>query len=75
MRAFRGVGVAACVAMSLLLLLTSGATAAQPKCLVVGAGGSYPTLQQAVDAASAGDTLKVSGTCYGDTTIGKNPFW
>jgi hypothetical protein len=73
-RALRGVGVwvGACVAMGLLLPMASGATASQPRCLVVGAGGSYGNLQAAVNAASAGDTLKVRGTCYGDTTIGKN---
>jgi hypothetical protein len=47
------------------------AQASQPKCLVVGAGGSYSTLQEAIDAASAGDTLKVKGTCYGDASITK----
>jgi predicted outer membrane repeat protein len=48
------------------------AQASQPKCLVVGAGGSFGTLQEAVDAASAGDTLKVKGTCYGDVSISKD---
>ena len=75
MRAFKalwGVAVAACLAMSLLLLTAGGAAATQPKCLVVGDGGSHGTLQAAVDAASPGDTLRVKGTCYGDTTISKN---
>ena len=75
MRAFkarRHVAVVACMAMSLLLLTASGAMAAQSKCLIVGAGGSYGTLQAAVNAATAGDKLKVKGTCYGDTTISKN---
>jgi hypothetical protein len=73
-KALRGVGACAgvFVAMGLVLLMASGATAASPKCLVVGAGGSYGTLQAAVNAASAGDTLKVKGTCYGDTTISKS---
>jgi hypothetical protein len=66
-----GVRVAACVASGLLLLMASGASAAQRKCLVVGAGGSYGTLQAAVDAAAAGGTLRVKGMCYGDTTISK----
>ena len=55
MRAFkapRGVGVwvAACVAMGLLLLMASGASAAERKCLVVnvGTGQSYGTLQEGV---------------------------
>lgn len=49
-------------------------TAGRPTCLVTnpGGGGGYRTLQAAVDAASAGDTLKVKGTCVGTTTIGKN---
>jgi hypothetical protein len=47
--------------------------AGRPTCLVVNtAGGGYRTLQAAVDAASAGDTLKVKGTCVGTTTISKN---
>jgi predicted outer membrane repeat protein len=48
--------------------------AAQPKCLVVNArsGQSYGTLQESVAAASAEDTLKVKGTCYGTTRISKN---
>ena len=50
------------------------AGATQPKCLVVNArsGQSYGTLQEAVAAASAEDTLKVKGTCYGTTRIAKN---
>jgi predicted outer membrane repeat protein len=75
-KAPRGVGVCvgAFVAMSVLLLMASGASAAPPKCLVVnvGANQSYSALQAAVNAAITGDTLKVKGTCYGDTTIGKN---
>src|SRR5262249_15573087 len=72
---------------SVLVALTLGASAVlgaspsvplagatQPKCLVVNArsGQSYGTLQEAVAAASAEDTLKVKGTCYGTTTITKN---
>jgi predicted outer membrane repeat protein len=50
------------------------AAAKQPKCLVVNArsGQGYGTLQEAVAAATAGDTLQVKGTCYGTTTIAKN---
>jgi hypothetical protein len=77
MRAFTAgrvrVWVWACAAISVSLLMASVAAASKPpKCLVVGAGGSHRTLQAAVDAASPGDKLKVKGTCYGDTTIGKN---
>jgi predicted outer membrane repeat protein len=50
------------------------AAAKQPKCLVenVRSSQSYGTLQEAVAAAAAEDTLKVKGTCYGTTTIAKN---
>jgi putative cofactor-binding repeat protein len=49
-------------------------TAGRPTCLVTNPSGrgGYRTLQAAVDAASAGDTLKVKGTCVGTTTISKN---
>ncbi len=35
-------------------------------------GGSYTSLQAANDAATAGDTLTISGTCPGGATITKN---
>ena len=47
----------------------------QPKCLIVnlgGGGGTWDTLQAAQDAAAAGDTLKVKGTCHGPTTLSKD---
>lgn len=53
----------------------SSASATQPKCLIVNLGGidgSWSTLQAAQDAASAGDTLKVKGTCHGLTTLSKD---
>jgi putative cofactor-binding repeat protein len=54
--------------------LAAALAAGRPPCLVTnsGGGGGYRTLQAAVDAASAGDTLKVKGTCVGTTTISKN---
>jgi sorbitol-specific phosphotransferase system component IIA len=72
-KALRGVGVAASIGVAVLLATASGALAA-PKCGVVNVGTnqSYSTLQAAVDGATSGDTLKVKGTCYGDTTVG-NP--
>jgi predicted outer membrane repeat protein len=76
MRAFkvpRGLLVSACVAMSLSLLMASGASAAERKCVVVNGATdqSYGKLQEAVDAVPEGGeaTLSVSGTCYGDTSI------
>jgi hypothetical protein len=35
-------------------------------------GQSYTNLQDAVNAATAGDTLDITGTCKGTTTIGEN---
>jgi hypothetical protein len=54
--------------------LATSLAAGRPTCLVVNTagGGGYRTLQAAVDAASAGDKLKVKGTCVGTTTISKN---
>ena len=70
----RGVFAAACLAVGLLGMMAAGATATRSTCVVVNvrANQRYSTLQAAVDAAMAGDTLKVGGICYGDTTISKN---
>jgi hypothetical protein len=53
---------------------SSISSAATPACVVkdVGTKQSYGTLQEAVNAATEGDTLKVKGTCDGDTTITKS---
>ena len=50
------------------------ASAANATCLVVDTSNnqSYATLQAAVNAAAAGGTLSVTGTCTGTTEIGKN---
>jgi nitrous oxidase accessory protein NosD len=57
-------------------LLTAGAVGAirDKDCLVVNAGQHtrYETLQSAVDAANAGDLLRVDGVCVGSTTIVKS---
>lgn len=52
----------------------AGAPAAAPSCLVSNdrTGTGFRSLQPAVDAAAAGDTLVVKGTCDGSTTIGKS---
>ena len=71
------------VRRSLLLVLALAAVAsivivpaagASKSCSVTstGSGQSYGTLEEAVSAATAGDTLQVKGTCYGTTTIAKN---
>jgi hypothetical protein len=67
-----GLASAALAVVCLTLLAASGAEAARARCQVVGGGGTYGTLQEAVDSASAGDTLDVSGICNGDTTIDKD---
>jgi predicted outer membrane repeat protein len=66
---------AAGIAVLGLAVLALPSAAKQPKCLIVNVSqdvGSYASLQAAQDAASAGDTLKVKGTCYGSTTISKD---
>jgi hypothetical protein len=57
-----------------LATVASVSVASRAKCVVVNArtGQHFPTLQPAVDATTPGDTLRVKGTCYGDTTVGKS---
>jgi hypothetical protein len=57
-----------------LALAAPNAAAAAPACLVTNGhtGKTYGSLQEAVDAAKARATLRVSGTCYGDTEIDKS---
>jgi hypothetical protein len=52
----------------------ASSASASPRCRVTDArtGQSYTALQEAFNAASTGDTLKVHGTCEGDTTISKS---
>lgn len=53
---------------------TSPASAATPACVITDGSSAkaFGTLQEAVDAATAGDKLKVKGTCYGDATVSKD---
>src|SRR5262245_43163375 len=62
------------VPVILALAWASVASADKPGCLVVdtNADQSYASLQAAVNAASAGDTLFVKGTCVGTSTIDRN---
>jgi hypothetical protein len=62
----------ATVALGTALLVPS-ASAVETQCGVrnVRSGQSLGTLNQAVEAATAGDTLYVKGTCEGDTTLTK----
>lgn len=73
----RSLVIAVCV--SAVLLVPLNASAAKPeKCLVVNttSGGAFDDLQAAVDAAAAGDALKLKGTCTntarGGIRIGRN---
>ena len=70
------------VALALLGAVCSVSLAAappNPQCVVTNlraihhhAHPSYATLKEAVEVATARDTLQVQGTCYGDTTITKD---
>jgi hypothetical protein len=53
-------------------VLSTPLASATATCDVRLGSAHYATLQAAVSAASPGDKLKVRGTCYGDTTVGKN---
>ncbi len=57
-----------------LAVWASPASSARPDCLVVdtNADQSYTALQDAVSAATAGDTLFVKGSCTGTTTIDRS---
>jgi hypothetical protein len=75
----RSLALAAALALAASLLAVTGAQASSStkpisrpsKCLVVNAaqGTRYGSLQAAVDEASAGATLRVTGTCFGNTII------
>ncbi len=57
----------------MLVIFTPAAVSAAPSCAVSNARThkDYSSLQTAVDAAKAGDTLEVKGTCVGNTSVGK----
>lgn len=67
---------AAVLALGLLVGVTivQSAASARPPCLVSNERTNRvsPSLQQAVDAAAAGDTLLVKGTCFGSSIIEKD---
>ena len=68
----RGFALGTALALVGSLLFVTGTAAKAASCVVVNDAApavSYATLQSAVDAASAGDTLRVKGTCVGNTTI------
>jgi len=61
------------LAAGMLVLLAPAAVGAAPSCAVSNARThkGYSSLQTAVDAVKAGDTLEVKGTCVGNTSVGK----
>jgi len=72
-KALRGMVLAAFLAVGLVAMTASAAMAAGCAVENTTSHAKYAgTLQEAVEAAGAGNTLKVSGTCEGETTIGKS---
>ena len=65
-------------ALTLLALVVlpfgAGAAGSPPSCAISNARNhkDYSSLQNAVDAAKAGDTLEVKGNCVGNTSVAKN---
>jgi predicted outer membrane repeat protein len=71
----RHVGFGAAIALAASFLMSAGADARPPsQCEVtnIGLHARYVALQAAVDAAGVGDTLRVKGTCAGNTAINKD---
>jgi hypothetical protein len=70
-RAVAWLAVALGLAASSIVLVAPAAVAGQPSCAVSNTRThkGYSSLQQAVGAAKAGDTLEVKGTCVGSTTV------
>ena len=62
------------LAAGMLVVLAPTAVGAQPSCAVSNTRNhkGYSSLQDAVTAAKAGDTLEVKGTCVGNTTVDRN---
>lgn len=63
-----------CLVIVFAVLLPVAAQAAPPQCQVTNTTTEveFDNLQLAVDAATAGDTLKVKGNCVGSTIIAKD---
>src|SRR3954469_1129162 len=55
-----------------LVAAAPAASAAGASCLVTETNTRYTSLQAAVNAAAAGDTVFVKGTCTGTTSIDKD---
>jgi hypothetical protein len=72
----RALSIVAALALAagILAILVPTAVGGPPSCAVSNARNhkGYNSLQAAVDAAKAGDTLEVKGTCVGNTSVEKN---
>src|SRR5215218_7981493 len=66
--------VALALAAGTLIILAPAAVSAPPSCAVSNTRThkDFNSLQSAVDAAKAGDTLEVKGTCVGNTLVDRN---
>lgn len=62
------------LAAGMLVIVAPAAVGAPPSCAVSNARThkSYSSLQSAVGAAKAGDTLEVKGTCFGSTLVDRS---
>jgi hypothetical protein len=62
------------LAVGMLVVLAPTAVGAPPSCAVsdTRTHKGYSSLQGAVNAAKAGDTLEVKGTCVGNTSVDRN---
>lgn len=72
----RALTIVAALALTagMLVILAPTAVGGPPSCAVSNARThkDYDSLQAAVDAAKAGDTLEVKGTCVGNTSVDRN---
>ena len=73
-RAVAWLTAALVLAATAVVLSAPAAVAGPPSCAVSNARNhkDYDSLQQAVGAAKAGDTLEVKGTCVGSTTVDRD---
>jgi hypothetical protein len=73
-RAVVRLGVAVGVIASSVTFVVPAAVGDAPSCAVSNTRNhkGYSSLQQAVGAAKAGDTIEVKGTCVGSTTVDRN---
>jgi PA domain-containing protein len=62
------------LAVAMLVVLAPAAVGAAPSCAVSNTRDhkGFSSVQSAVNAAKAGDTLEIKGTCFGPTTVDKN---